>query len=248
MSRLPLVLSTTAVAAVLAGAAPASAQPAPGPVLSASVSPKRAGTARKPRSASVHMGVTLPAQTTRTVGRITLRLPAHVRLAPKGFPGCRSAQVRALGEASCPAGARVGAAVLQGTLSTPEPTPVTWTAAVYAATSTRLTLAVKGLVATAFEARVTGHGRRLTVLLPAALRTPYAGWSARFEAIDLSVGAVSRTVGRGRQRRSVPLVALTGCPADRRHDFVAEVAYSRNDAGAAPPSVKVGDASACRAR
>src|SRR4051794_4629299 len=111
------VLSFAAAAFAILPAGTAAAQTDAVPVLTGAVSPSKGATARKPKSATVDLSVKLPVRP-RTVGRVTFRLPANVRLSGKDLPACPAAQIAELGEAGCPAGSRVGTIVLSGTLST----------------------------------------------------------------------------------------------------------------------------------
>lgn len=244
--RKPSLIALAAAAAV-ALAAPAAADAQSTVTFDAGLSPSSGATKRKPKSATVRLAVELPGSTRRTVGRVTFRLPTQLRLHGTGFPACPGTQVAAFGEASCPAGSRVGSMLVTGALGTTAAVPVAWTANVFVASATTLAIAFRGLTPAVIEARVTGSGRRLSLDLPEALRTPLAGFSAYTDGVSVSLGA-TRTTGSRKKRKTYRLLKLTGCPKDRRQRFAAEVAYAANEAGAAPASDVLAAASACRRR
>jgi hypothetical protein len=237
-------LAVLATASALLPAGAAVAQTEPMPVLGGKVSPSKGATPRKPKSATVDLSVKLPARQ-RTAGRVTFRLPANVRLSGKGLLACPAARIAELGEAGCPAGSRVGTILLTGTLSTGDEPPVTWTGNIYPASSTAFAIVLKGLTSVAFEAPITGRGRRVTLTMPPSVREPYDGHFTHLDALSASVGA-TRTTGTGKAKKTHRLATLTGCPADRTHDFAAEVGYSANDAGSAAATERLADTAACR--
>ena len=241
MSRATIVL---AAALLLAPAAPAAAQTAPdGPAFSASVSPRKAPKKKsKPVSATIRLGVDLPQAARKTPVRITVRLPANVRLSGAGFPTCPGEAIVTGGEGSCPAGSRVGSAVVTGVLSTPGATPVSWTAGVYVASADALALSFKGVRPAVSEATVRSHGRRLGIAVPSEIRSPYEGLSTYVTGVSLSFGA-SRKAGK---KKTYRLARLNGCPKDRTHDLAAEVAFARNIAGSGGAAARLATKVACR--
>src|SRR3954451_2579414 len=101
LRSLLVVLITTAATTVLAGAAPAQTGTPAAPVLTGAVTPTKGGSARKPAPATVRLSVKTIAPS-RTVGRVTFRLPANLRLSGKDLPACPAAQIAELGEGGCP--------------------------------------------------------------------------------------------------------------------------------------------------
>jgi hypothetical protein len=233
--------------ALLVPAATAAAQTAPeGPALSASVSPSKAPKKRsKPVSATVGLGIDLPQADRKTPVRITVRLPRNVRLSGAGFPACPAEALVTSGEAGCPAGSRVGSAVVTGALSTSPPTPVSWTARVYVASADALALSFKGVRPAVAEAPVRSGGRRLRIDVPAEVRSPFEGLSTYVTGVSVSLGATYAT-GSGKKRKTYRLARLDGCPDDRTHDLAAEVAFARNDAGSGGTAARLATTVACR--
>lgn len=244
MSR---VLPVLAAALLLAPAAPAAAQTAPeGPSFSASVSPSKAPKKKsRPVSATLRLGVDLPQADRKTPVRITVRLPRNVRLSGAGFPACPAEALATGGEGSCPAGSRVGSAVVTGVLSTGTPAPVSWTAAIYVASADALALSFKGLRPAVEEAPVRSSGRRIRFDVPSEIRSPYEGLSTYVTGVSVSFGA-TRTTGSGKRKKTYRLARLDGCPDDRTHDLAAEVAFARNDAGSGGAAARLATAVRCR--
>jgi hypothetical protein len=246
MPTRPVLAAAVALLALLAVLPAGARAQTPGPpVLTGAVSPARGGSAKKPASAIVGLQLALPADRRATVSRVTYRMPAGVRLSGTGFPTCTAEQVALAGEGRCPQGARVGSVLIDGTLSTAPAVPATWTGNVYAASSTAVTVVLKGLTSGPFEAALSGRGRRLTLALPIGIREPFDDYFSRPEAIALVLGG-TRTTGSGSKRRTFRFATLTGCPADRTHDLVAELAYAPNDAGPAPGLDRLAATARCR--
>jgi hypothetical protein len=247
MPRSPAVVPAAALAVALSLALPSGAAIAQTaePAFSAGVSPTKAGSKRKPVSATVRVAVDVPAARRKTPTRMTVRMPANVRLSGSGFPVCPAAAIAAAGEGACPAGSRVGSAVVTGALSTPSPTPATWVARVYVASAGTLSIAFRGITTVPVEAAITGGRRRLRVDFPPEVRSPLEGLSTYVTGISLTFGG-TRTTGSGRKKKLFRLATLNGCPKDRTHDLAAEVAYARNDAGSGGAADRLLASARCR--
>jgi hypothetical protein len=244
---MPRPFTALLLAAALLAPPVAAAQTAPaGPALSASVSPSKAPKRKRAAvSATVRLGVSLPEADRKTPVRVTVRMPADVRLSGAGFPVCPAATLVASGEGACPAGSRVGSAVITAALSTPQPTPVSWTAHVYVASPTALVLSLRGVRSAVVEAPLRSHGRRLRLDVPPEVRAPDDGLSTYVSGLSVSLGA-SYATGSGKRRTVHRLATLDGCPADRTHDVAAEVAFARNDAGSGGAAARLAATVPCR--
>lgn len=199
-----LVAGAAALAAI--GAIPASGATTTtgtnhGTLLTASASPSKSGTKKKPRGVKIHTLFTVqpPAAgqpgfaTTRTV----VHLPKGIQFNYKKFKGCDLNALNASGPSACPSGSKVGKGSAQGlALGQTENLTVT---AFNGKTAKTLLLYVQGTAPLQIGSTIIGklktdHGKfgnKLDVAIPTNLQQPLSGVYATLTKFDTTIGAKS---------------------------------------------------------
>jgi hypothetical protein len=235
-----LIMALAAVLSI-AVAAVAVAQTA-GPTLTASVSPTKAGTKKKPKTAMFK----LQAKTNRTdatVSSIVVSLPKTVRMSGKGWPTCALATV-ARDPSSCPSGSKikpVGGASHVGishAVYGPGHTPTQFTVDLYVSGTNRFAFYVTGLVSGPLDAKLTGGkgAQKLTISVPDNLQQPGPGLYAGL--IDLET-----TLKDKRGKNS--LITTTGC-SKRKHKVGVTFKFTPNSQYPATGSTSASDTTPCK--
>lgn len=208
------------------GATAAQAQAAGKPVemeqnLAVKISPARAGTAKRPKAASIRVTISSPTPEPATTDTVAIKFGKGVTFNNRQFPTCSLATINATRSLSrCPRGSIVGKGkaraigFLSGT-QVPEDLKVT---AVNSPGNT-LQLFVEGNSPLVIAAPITGRlvkgsgafGYQLNVTIPDELQEvlPGTAW-APLVYFDVTVKATT-TVRRGRRSMKVPYVATTNC-------------------------------------
>ena len=106
--RKSLVAVLAALTALVMATVAFAQNPAPTAQLDVSMSPKKVGTTKKPRSGKL----TLSAQTNResksTASKIEIFIPKGAKLSTKGLKKCSTATLNSQGKAACPKGSKAG--------------------------------------------------------------------------------------------------------------------------------------------
>jgi hypothetical protein len=220
----------TAVAAVTAVAltAPIASAQTPTPDMSVSVSPKNAGTKKKPKNSTIKLAVENP-ETNRTMSKLTITTAKTFKLSAKGLTKCAEADLEQGGPAACPRASRVGkgtaSAALGVTSTTPTPLTFDVTAIVLGAKEIGFYLAARELPVNVLA---PGHlsGRKLTIEVPQAAQQPVPGTFAGLISLNATMKA---------KKGKNFLASTTGCKA-RKHSFSAVLTFVNN--GATPAGTR----------
>jgi hypothetical protein len=220
----------TAVAAVTAVAltAPIASAQTPTPEMSVSVTPKNAGTKKKPKNSTIKLSVENP-ETNRTMSKLTITTAKSFKLSAKGLTKCAESTLEQGGPEACPRASRVGRGTASAALgvTSPTPTPLTFdvTAVVLGAKEIGFYLAARELPV---NVMAPGHlsGRKLTIEVPQAAQQPVPGTFAGLISLDATLKA---------KKGKNYLASTTGCTA-RKHKFSAVLTFVSN--GATPAGTR----------
>ena len=228
-----LLTGVVVASASLAVAAGAIAQ-SPEATFSSKVSPKDAGTKRKPKNTTLNFKVTLDKPGT-TVEFIDLGLPRGLKMSGKGLKRCSVDTLAAEGPSGCPSGSKAGpSGTATALLGPPGPsqselhfvvTPFVLdsdTLVIYVASDTGSGIAVQSPI----TGTITSKGRKLRIAIPKELRQPVPGVDAQLTSIDQTF---SGKVGKHY------LVSSVGCK-NRKHKFTGKLTFGQRADGAAVPA------------
>jgi hypothetical protein len=223
-----LLIGAIAVPAILAmAAAPAVAQ-TPESSLRASVTPKKAGTKKKPRSTSFRIDLKLNKPGT-TVEFIELNLASTLKLSGKGLNTC-SQQDLEFDPASCDdakAGPQGRATAAQGPPATA--VPISFAVQPYVAGPNTLLFFVVGeqglAVQSPITAKLSNGGRKLRLQIPQELRQP--------GGTDASLTGLTQAFRAKKGKNS--LVTSTGCK-NRKHAVSGKLTFSQRIDGLPVPA------------
>jgi hypothetical protein len=230
-----LLMGAVVASVSLAVAAGAVAQE-PESTFKATVSPKDAGTPRKPKNTKLGFQMTVNKPQT-TVQFIDLVLPRGLKLSGKGFRRC-SLDTIGRDPSLCPTGSKAGPIGEAEAVLGANNTPLHFTVQSYVVNSTTLGFYVAedtGLqVQAPLEGTISNKGRRLRIEIPFELRQPVPG-------LDASLTGLKQTFSGKRGKRYI--VSSVGCKK-RTHKFRATLTFSARADGAPVPGPLSSTASA----
>ena len=172
---------------VLAGAAIAQKTSPDGTTtLDASVSPKKVGTKKKPKSVSLQTVLTVNRPGT-TVEVIELGLSKGLKFSGKGFKKCNIDDLIAQGPDACPSGSKAGLTGTANAIIEPGGAPLDFEVTPFVGGNTTFLFYLNGIngngVQTAISGKIDKEGRRMRITIPLELRQP-ANLDATLTAID----------------------------------------------------------------
>jgi hypothetical protein len=222
-----LITAVAAVAAIAVAAPVASAQD-PEPTMSVNITPKKAGTKKKPKNSTIKLSIENP-ETNRTMTKLTITTAKTFKFSAKGLTKCDEETLAQEGPAGCPAKSRVGRGTARAALgvTSPNPTPLTFdvVAVVLGPKLIGFDLAARELPVHVM-APGTISGRKLTIEVPEAAQQPVPGTFAGLIALETTLKA---------KRGKNYLASTNGCKA-RKHAFSAVLTFRDN--GATPPGTR----------
>jgi hypothetical protein len=214
------------IAAALGGTAVAQA---PDASSTATVSPTKAGTKKKPKSEKLHLVVTNN-NSQRSASDIDIVAPKTITVSGKGFPTCSQAKLESQGKSACPKKSKVGTGTASALLgvNTGTPQPLTFKVTAFAAGAKKINFFLEGveLSGLALVSPGTIKGHTLHVDIPDAAQQPIPGTFAGLKQLDTTLGA---SLKKGKKRFAA--VSSTGCKA-KKHTFKTTVTFINN--GVAP--------------
>src|SRR4051812_19743441 len=126
--------------------------------MEAKVTPKKAGTKKKPKNALVHIKFNVNKESFSTLKRIEFTIPKSLKLDGTGFPVCTVDMIGSQGEEACPKKSKVGTGASTALLG-PTQAPLNFSVNVYVAAKKALTLALTNpTLSVAFEAKISKSG------------------------------------------------------------------------------------------
>ena len=239
MRRILLALLT-----LLALTAVAHAQTAPTILPEFKVTPKKAGTKKKPRNALVYTKGTLDGDAGVTLSRLEYTIPRTIRIDGKGFKTCSADFVNENGDDGCPKGSKVGTGAATALLG-PQKSQLDFDVEVYAAGRRALTIYLQTNL---FNIAIPGtiRGRIVGFDIPERVQQPVPGLYAYVTSVTAALGkqkGVPAAVKfRGKRRF---FASAIGCKRGR-HAGKVEAFFAPNPDPPPVPSVKVGATSRCK--
>jgi hypothetical protein len=217
-----------AVPTVLVMATVAFAQnPAPTIDVTATVSPTKAGTKKKPKSEKVNLTIINNKESKTSASKIEIAFPATLKLSTKGLKTCSISTLDNQGKAACPSGSKAGSGTASALLnpSSAAPAPLNFDVTTYVAGKNLLAfyLQQQGTdsgVQQALPAKITksGKGQKLTIGIPENLQQPAPGVYSALQQIKNSLSLKS---GKN------ALVTSVGC-AKKKHKIGVKISYVPN--------------------
>jgi hypothetical protein len=190
----------------LAGGAIAQVQNSDGSAtLDASVSPKKAGTKKKPKSVSLNANLKV-AKPGTTVEVIELKVSDKLKFSGKGFKKCNIDDLIAGGPTACPAGSKAGPKGSATALIEPANSPLDFEVYPFVEDSNTFLFYLFGIngngVQTAIKGEITNGGKKMRITIPLELRQPLAG-------LDATLTGINQTF-KGKSGKNA-IVSSTGC-------------------------------------
>jgi hypothetical protein len=215
---------------VLSMAAVAVAQsqyPAPDPSSNVTVSPKKAGTKKKPKKVGLGLFIENNVESKTTASHIQIDLPSTMRIGAKGLAKCSEAAIeQAQSTRPCPRKSLVGEGVAHAILGpyTADPSELTLDVTAVNGGPKRVFFFVQvrdTSVVGLLDGRITKKNRRLTMSIPESLKKPDGFTYSALVDIDVDI------------ERKSGVVRSTGCKA-RKHSIKTTLRFEANPT---PPPV-----------
>ena len=209
----------------------------PAATMTVKVSPKKAGTKKKPKNSSIELNIE-NGDSKRTLDKLTITAPKTFKLSAKGLTKCDEADLAAQGPAGCPKASKVGggeAHALAG-VNTPNPTPLTFNVTAFVLGANKIGFYLEGQeIPINLVSPGTIKGRKLTIQVPAeAQQLPPGTYN----------GLVSiHTTLKGKKGKHY-LASTTGCKK-KKHAFKTVLTFSDNPVSD-PGNVTVKGSSKCK--
>jgi hypothetical protein len=224
------------IAAALGGTAVAQAPEASS---TATVSPSKAGTKKKPKSTKLHLFVQNN-NSQRSASDLDIVSPKTIVVSGKGFPTCSQATLEGQGKAACPKKSKVGTGSSSALLgvNTGNPQPLTFKVTAFAAGAKKINFFLEGVELPSLQLVAPGtiKGHTLHVDIPDAAQQPVPGTFAGLKSLDTTLGA---SLKKGKKHFAA--VAAIGCKA-KKHTFKTTITFIDN--GVAPAGQVVTSADA----
>ena len=241
--------AVVAVPTVLVMATVAFAQnPAPSIDVTATVSPSKAGTKKKPKSEKLNLTINNSRESKTSASKIEISIPKSMKLSTKGLKTCSVSKLDSQGKASCPKGSLAGLGTADALVNpaSPNPAPLKFNVSTFVAGKNLLAfyLEQQGTdsgVQQALPAKITSvkhkvYGQRLTINIPANLQQPAPGVYSTLIQIKNSLGLKSGDHA---------LLTSIGCPKTREHPIGVKVSYVPNPNPPAASSASSADGAPC---
>ena len=241
------------VAVLAAGAIPAAValaqNPAPVVTGTATITPSKAGTTKKPKAAKFSFKIINSAASKTTIQRITTELPKGVKLDGTKLTACTAADLVSKG--SCPSAAKLGTGVSYAFIVSPAAPPdcvgsngaaagcLTFDTTFYVGGPKKLTVALQQRGAGAFPpltGNITKSGRKLTIDIPPTLQSPAPGV---YSALLQLSGSFSKSKTVNGKKYSY--VSTTSCPSSKKWSVKSTLTYAANSAPAPAPASSTAD-------
>jgi hypothetical protein len=211
-----------ALAAMLAVTAVAIAQYAlPSTTLTGKVSPKKAGSKKKPKKGSLELEFKVNGQESNvTASEIEFLIGKQIKVSGKGLRYCPATKIANEGEASCPKGSKVGSGSASALVG-PRNTPFEFTITIYAASANEIAMQLKGPISKVLSGKITNaggdFGQKITVAIPPEVQQPIAGLYAKITRVKAALDKVQGVTGKGKKKKKTYFVSITGCKARVHH-------------------------------
>lgn len=238
-----LIAGLTAVVA-LGLAAFAYGQTGQSAKLTTSVSPKKAGTKKKPASTDLKFKIE-NGNPNATLAKLEINLPKTLKVDPSGFPKCDEALLDGGQDDQCPKGSRVGKGTASAILGVANPpgtarTPLTFKITAYIVGKKKIDFLLKAneipTLVVVSPGTLSKQGRKLTILVPDSAQQPAPGNYAGLQDINSSLG--------GTFKKKNKLIQASGCKS-KAHKLNTKLTFINNGADQGGTATATGKA-ACK--
>jgi hypothetical protein len=246
--RKTLIAALTALVA-LALTAVAIAQTPPSIDVTATASPTKAGTKKKPKSEKINLLINNSRESKTSASKIEISFPKTLKLSTKGLKTCSVAKLDSQGKAACPTAAKAGVGTADALVNpqSDNPASLKFNVTTYVAGKNLLAFYLEQQgndsgVQQALPAKITTvsgsktYGQKITISIPANLQQPAPGVYSTLIQIKNSLGLKS---GKN------ALVKSIGCPKAREHQIGVKVSYVPNPNPPAASSASSADGAPC---
>jgi hypothetical protein len=209
------------IAAALGGTAVAQA---PEATSTATVSPTKAGTKKKPKSEKLHLVINND-NSQRSANALDIVSPKTITVSGKGFPTCSQATLENDGKQACPRKSKIGSGTASAILgvNTSTQTPLTFKVTAFVGGAKKINFYLEGVeLPILLVAPGTIKGHTLHVDIPEQATQPVTGLYAGLKTLDTTLGA---SLKKGKKRYAA--VASTGCKA-KKHTFKTTITFINN--------------------
>jgi hypothetical protein len=192
----------------------------PAATMKVGISPKKAGTKKKPKNASIHLTIKNNDQK-KTLSSLVVTSPKTFKLSTTGLTSCKEATLVAGGPAACPKASRIGKGTANALLGVngPSPTPLHFDVTPVVVGKNRIDFNLHTDVLTndlISPAKIKGS--KLTIEVPAAAQQPLPGTWAGLVDIDTTLKA---------KKGKHFLGTTTGCKK-KKHAFSTKLIFANN--------------------
>jgi hypothetical protein len=242
--RKTLIAAIAALTALAMTAVALAQNPAPVVNVTGTVSPKKAGTKKKPKPTTLSLHITNSEESKSSAKRIQIDTPSTLKINTKGMKTCNAAALAANGPSACPAKSKAGSGNSIANLNPDSPSKLYFKTTPYVTGKNKLAFYLQQTsgengpvddngVAQSLPATIKKHGKgqRLTINIPANLQQPAPGVYSALLEINSKLG-----LKNGKKA----LVSSTGCKSKKQKVGVT-ISYVPNPNPPAKSSVtKVG--------
>ena len=223
----------------------------PGPTIdvTATVSPTKAGTKKKPKSEKISLQIDNSRESKTSASKIEISFPKTLKLSTKGLKTCSVAKLDSQGKASCPRGSAAGVGTADALVNpqSDNPASLKFNVTTFVAGKNLLAFYLEQQgndsgVQQALPAKITTvkgskvFGQKITISIPANLQQPAPGVYSTLIQIKNSLGLKSG---------SNALIKSIGCPKTREHPIGVKINYVPNPTPPASSSASSTDGAPC---
>jgi len=247
--RKTLIAALAALTALALTAVAFAQNPPPSIDVTATISPTKAGTKKKPKSEKLNLTITNNKESKTSASKIEIQVSKSLKLSTKGLKTCSVSKLDNQGKASCPKGSLAGVGTADALVnpSSASPAPLKFNVSTFVAGKNLLAfyLEQQGTdsgVQQALPAKITTikgnkiFGQKITIKIPANLQQPAPGVYSALIQIKNSLGLKSGDHA---------LLSSIGCPKAREHAIGVKVSYVPNPNPPAASSASSVDGATC---
>lgn len=246
--RKTLIAAIAALTALAMTAVALAQNPAPSVDVTATVSPTKAGTKKKPKSERINLVINNSKESKTSAGKIEIDMPKTLKMSTKGLKTCSVATLNSQGKAACPTAAKAGTGTSEALVNPTSPSPATlkFNVTTFVAGKNKLAFYLEeqgnpngvqqALPATISSKKTKVYAQKLVIAIPANLQQPAPGVFSALVQIKSSLGLKS---GKN------ALLSSIGCPKAREHQIGVTITYVDNPNPPAKRSVSSADGAKC---
>ncbi|MDX6724162.1 MAG: hypothetical protein QOD73_2566 [Solirubrobacteraceae bacterium] len=222
-----LIAALAAVLSIAVAGLALAQDPAPSttaPDVTATISPAKVGTKKKPKNSTLKLFVKNN-KTDATVQTITVFIDKKIKLNGKGFKYCTAATLNGKGQTACPAGSKAGSGTAHAVVG-PGHSPVAFTVDAYVGSKSSVifyTQQVGGTVRKGLVGKVSKasgkYGSKIVITIDPDLQQPAPNVFSSL--VDL------KTTLKAKKGKHY-LISSTGCPSDKKLRFGVKFGFNPN--------------------